>query len=138
MTPKATPSTAVMALRQIIAAPLQAAMEAQTAQSLATANLVRQIGFDDRQQPVMTDFSYQRADGDTVQLQVPLLSLIPLTCLRIQEVNVDFNVKMNTAAYAGLANRRSTGNASYQMHMQVKAVQDELPASFTDALHIPS
>ncbi|MVT09592.1 DUF2589 domain-containing protein [Chitinophaga tropicalis] len=133
-----TTPVAATTLRQLIAAPLQAAMEAQTASSLAVAGLVKKIGFDDKQQLVMADFSHNRPGEGSMQLKVPLISLIPLNCLSIQEMNVDFNVKVSSQSRASMASRRTTTNASYQMHMQVKAVREELPDSLISELNLPS
>ena len=137
MTPDNTTPISATTLRQLIAAPLQAAMEAQTASSLAVAGLVKKIGFEEQQQLLMADFSHSRPGEGTTQLKVPLLSLIPLNCLSIQEMNVDFQLKINSQSYASMASRRSASNASYQMHMQVKAVRDELPAGLIAELDLP-
>lgn len=133
-----TTPIAATTLRQLIAAPLQAAMEAQTASSLAVAGLVKKIGFDEQQQLIMADFSHNRPGEGSMQLKVPLISLIPLSCLNIQEMNVDFNVKINSQTNASMASRRTTTHASYQMHMQVKAVREELPDSLLAELNSPS
>jgi hypothetical protein len=138
MTPDKTTPVSATALRQLIAAPLQAAMEAQTASSLAVAGLVKKIGFDEQQQLLMADFSHSRPGEGTTQLKVPLLSLIPLNCLSIQEMNVDFHVKINSRSHASIASRRISSNASHQMHMQVKAVREELPAGLVAELQLPS
>lgn len=137
MTPNNTTPISATTLRQLIAAPLQAAMEAQTASSLAVADLVKKIGLNEQQQLLMADFSHSRPGEAITQLQVPLLSLIPLNCLSIQEMNVDFQVKINSQSRASMASRRSSSNASYQMHMQVKAVRDELPVGLMAELNLP-
>lgn len=137
MTPNNTTPISATTLRQLIAAPLQAAMEAQTASSLAVADLVKKIGLNEQQQLLMADFSHSRPGEGITQLQVPLLSLIPLNCLSIQEMNVDFQVKINSQSRASMASRRSSSNASYQMHMQVKAVRDELPVGLMAELNLP-
>jgi len=136
MTPDNTTPISATALRQLIAAPIQAAMEAQTASSLAVASLVKKIGLDEQQQLLMADFSHSRPGEGVMQLQVPLLSLIPFNCLSIQEMNVDFHVKVSQS-HVSMASRRTSSNASYQMQMQLKAVRDELPAGLMAELPLP-
>lgn len=156
--------------KKMIGGPLQAAVDAQVASSMATVNFIKEVGFTKPTQPdakpelVMVDFSHQRkdvkADGspnDTaVSVRVPLLAMLPIPSLRIEHVNIDFNVKLNSVESASVTSALGIGaevgggfgpvnfkvSASFQrktstnvevkreyaLMVSVKAVQDEIPA----------
>lgn len=151
--PRLQPSLNQMDLQRMIAGPLQAMMDAQTASALAAAELVKKLSFTDDAQIAMLNFSHHR-EGKKIELKVPLVSLVPINCLRIAEVNINFNVNLNGIEKT-TPNARSTGssmkvNASYQRQsgkertrasfhftLQMKAVQDELPPELIRQLNIP-
>jgi hypothetical protein len=103
----------------LIGGPLVAAVHAQAQSALATVNFVKQIGFkhldggdvDPADQttgePAMITFSYEKEvpkpDGMTelkeVKLAVPLLSILPIPYLRIDEVNIDFLAKIDSVQF---------------------------------------
>lgn len=97
--------------KAMIVGPLQAAVDAQVASSLATIDFVNKVGFTSvdgdgggKRELVMVDFSHTRKEVDAegkevskdVNLKVPLLAMLPIPSLRIQQVVVDFNVKLNS------------------------------------------
>lgn len=88
--------------RTLIGGPLQAAVEAQAMAAESTIQFIDQVGFD----PDSTEnelrnvtFSYEKDNGDeapqTFSLTVPLLSIVPIPFIRIDEVNIEFNAKLN-------------------------------------------
>jgi hypothetical protein len=96
---------------KMIGGPLQAAVDAQVASSLATVNFINAVGFTESvnnapRELVMVDFSHTRnegtVDGSTqpviksITLKVPLLAMLPIPSLRIEHVIIDFNVKLNS------------------------------------------
>jgi hypothetical protein len=170
--------------RKMIGGPLQAAVDAQVASSLATVDFINKVGFSqptkadgtpDTSQPrelVMVDFTHRRNDGEKdasgqpilkdVAIRVPLLAMLPIPSLRIEHVIIDFNVKLNsvesssTSDALGVAASVKGGwgpvsfkvSASYQrktatnvevkkeyaLNVNVKAVQDEIPAGLEKIL----
>jgi hypothetical protein len=94
--------------KKMIGGPLQAAVDAQVASSIATVNFINQVGFtensDGKKELVMVDFTHSRKDVDTtgnpvtkeVAVKVPLLAMLPIPSLRIEHVIIDFNVKLNS------------------------------------------
>lgn len=135
-----------LALQQMIAAPLRAMMEAQTASALASADLVRRISFHEpipgKREIAMADFSHVR-NGEAREIRVPLISLVPVQALRIAEAKLQFNVKMiqiqkhNGRVNAAPAYQKSgVRQKHFEMSMQVTAVQDELPASLLAELGV--
>jgi hypothetical protein len=156
--------------RKMIGGPLQAAVDAQVASSLATVNFIKEVGFTHPVDPnatpelVMVDFSHTRTDVDVdgnpvpkiINVRVPLLAMLPVPSLRIEHVIIDFNAKLNSVESSQVANtidastevkagwgpvnfkvsasfqRKTTTNVEvkkeYSIQVNVKAVQDELPA----------
>lgn len=104
------------------------------------------------------------ADEKDIAIKVPLLAMLPIPSLRIEHVTIDFNVKLNsvetssTSTSLGLSADVSGGwgpvkfkvSASYQrksatgvevkkeyaLNVNVKAVQDEIPAGLEKILNL--
>lgn len=115
--------------KKMIGGPLQAAIDAQVASSLATVSFIKEVGFkyptktnsegqevpDTDQMPelVMADFSYKTSNKDesgndlekVVDLKVPLLAMLPIPSLRIEHVTIDFNVKLNSVETATVSDK---------------------------------
>lgn len=156
-----------------IGGPLQAAINAQTAASLAQVDFIQKVGFT---QPtpgstssftpelVYVDFQIKKETGDsttqtptqTSTIKVPILTMVNVPSIRIEEITIDFNAKLtsvetkNTTATTGVDTSASagcklasfkvsasykktttTGNnveKTYNMAVHVRAVNDELPA----------
>lgn len=154
---------------KLIGGPLQAAVQAQVASSVAGANFIKEVGFETNQDGTPgkvrnVEFLYDKvttgADGkqttESRKVTVPLLSMLVIPSLRIEEVNIDFNVKLNSAATsnvsstlkvdaevgakfgpvnfkvtAGYQRTASSGveiKKEYTMNVKVKATQDSIPA----------
>jgi len=161
--------------RKMIGGPLQAAVDAQVASSLATVDFINKVGFtapdgDGKRELVMVDFTHKRKDVDAngapvdkeTFIKVPLLAMLPIPSLRIEHVIIDFNVKLNsvesskTSDSLGVNAEVKAGwgpvsfkvSASYQrktvtnvevkkeyaLNVNVKAVQDEIPAGLEKIL----
>lgn len=161
--------------RKMIGGPLQAAVDAQVASSLATIDFINKVGFIEDEQTrkkelVMVDFSHNRKDVDAdgkeikkeVNIRVPLLAMLPIPSLRIEHVIIDFNVKLNSVETSSVSDaidvkaevkggwgpvsfkvsaayqRKSTTGVEvkkeYALNVNVKAVQDEIPAGLEKIL----
>ena len=168
--------------RKMIGGPLQAAVDAQVASSLATVDFITKVGFSqplgtdgqpDLTKPrelVMVDFSHRRNDVDAegktvtkdISIKVPLLAMLPIPSLRIEHVIIDFNVKLNSVESSSTSDALGVNaevkggwgpvsfkvSASYQrktatnvevkkeyaLNVNVKAVQDEMPAGLEKIL----
>jgi hypothetical protein len=100
----------------LIGQPLKAAIEAQALAAKTTVDFIEKVGFvpkDPNQDMMFIDetqdadagdvrnvtFSYKKADanGDQkdVQLSVPILSIVPIPFIRIEEMTIDFTAKLN-------------------------------------------
>jgi Protein of unknown function (DUF2589) len=143
-----------------IGGPLQAATQAQHAASMSQVDFIQSVGFDDEGGVKYVDFSYSKAKSDgtseIVVVKVPLLTMLTIPALRIEEMTIDFNAKLTSVQTANVSTefaasaelginykivnfkaaasyKRSTNNGfnvekTYTMAVHVKAVNDELPA----------
>jgi hypothetical protein len=163
--------------KKMIGGPLQAAVDAQVSSALATVNFIKEVGFEKDSSGVstnklaMVDYSYTKksADGTTdvaTTLKVPLISTLPIPCLRIEYVEINFNVKLNSVETANssfglnasasaqggfgpvsfkvsVSVQRSTSTGikvekEYSLNVKVRAVQDEMPAGLEKVLNLLS
>lgn len=164
--------------KKMIGGPLQAAVDAQVASSLATINFINAVGFTttpdssggEKRELVMVDFTHTRNDVDAngvqtttdVAVKVPLLAMLPVPSLRIEQVVIDFNVRLNSVESSEVSDKLKVGissgggygpvnfkvSASYQrktttnvevkreyaLNVNVKAVQDDLPPGLEKVL----
>lgn len=170
---------------KLIAGPLQAAVKAQNSASLATVAFIQEVGFtkptdaSTKQEIRMVDFTYIKdvpdtSDGaakdatvkETVTIKVPFISILNIPSLRIETVDIDLNIKLNSvytnntssafnigaSASGGFwgvkfkvstSYRRtsSTGvkvEKEYSMNVKVKATNDEMPAGLEKVLGMMS
>jgi hypothetical protein len=92
----------------LIGGPLVAVIDAQAASAMATTTFIQKIGFkgkDDKYTINTVDFSFKKqlpAPGGTgtqlleQTLTVPLLSMVPVPFIRIDDLLVTFNVKLTS------------------------------------------
>ena len=125
---------AVEELRQIpfgelIGQPMKAAIEAQGLAAKTTVDFIEKVGFiptDPDQDMLFIDeaqdadagtvrnvtFQYKKIDqnGDeqTVELTVPILSIVPIPYLRIDEMTIDFTAKLTERTAWSTASTAST------------------------------
>ena len=161
---------------KLIGGPLQAAITAQSNASISSINFIKEVGFDEDNQVRYVDFEYDEktgeldADGNEIlrkrQIKVPLLSMVTVPSLRIETVDVDFNVKLNSVQSRNVSNKlginasasggwgpvkfkvsasyqrsASTGvkvEKQYTMNVKVKATQDEIPLGLEKILNLLS
>lgn len=97
---------------QLIGAPLRAAADASTHLANSTAEFINRVGFDEDGKLRTVAFGYQKRsvneDGtsnlDEMQVAVPMLSIVPIPNLQIDEVNVlfDMEVKQSEREESGM------------------------------------
>ena len=119
-----------LSLYEIIGAPLHALVEAETHAARATAEFIRDFGFEKRPSEskgdVIDDFGKLRTvtfiqekrerDGELVQyrIEIPLLSLVPIPALQIKDAELEFYVKiletLRTKVRKSVAPKKNTVN----------------------------
>lgn len=171
-----------------IGGPLQAAVKAQHDASISQVNFIKEVGFipgattgtgatavTAPAQLRYVDFNYKKSvpnpdynpstsgsqqfSESTVNLKVPFLTMLTIPALRIDEMTIDFNAKLNSvetqnvssefsgsasisakfwkvkfnasASYKKTTSSTSTTEKTYTLGVHVKAVNDELPAGLS-------
>lgn len=159
-----------------IGGPMQAAIKAQHDASMSQINFIKEVGFEEdvaeggAKKLKYVDFTYTKSVPSTtensdavvkseVKLSVPLLSMLTIPALRIDEMTIDFNAKLNSvetqsiasefqgsasisakfwkvkfnasASYKKTSSSTSTTEKTYTLGVHVKAVNDELPAGLS-------
>lgn len=107
--PDFTAELATIPYEHVIGEPLRAAVEANASASQTAAEYIMKLGFTDpvvgNQEPVMVDFTYTKqviddVSGDEVSeehvMSVPLLLLLHIPYFEVENVTIDFNVKLNS------------------------------------------
>lgn len=93
-------SLTALPLHSLIGAPLTAAIEAQAAAAMSSVTFIKSVGFDEKTgAAVNVAFKYNRkkADGtpEEVTLEVPLLTIVNVPFIRIQDMTIDFEFKIH-------------------------------------------
>lgn len=109
----------------MIGAPLAACVEAQEKAAMTTVNFIRNVGFrwetDSNGKRTVTDevinvsFIYER-EGTRVELNVPLLTIVPIPYIAIDTVNIDFKANLKSVQQTddeSNYNRESGWNQNY-------------------------
>ncbi|SHI19746.1 hypothetical protein VA7868_02343 [Vibrio aerogenes CECT 7868] len=110
-------------MKDLISAPLKAACDSQIELASSTLSFIRSLGFDELGQPVSTAFSYHResvtgkdvlgndvTETELVSLNVPVLAIVDIPGLRIDDVSVTFDISVNSAESDASQSDRSLGN----------------------------
>ena len=160
-----------------IGGPMQAAVDAQNSAAMAQVDFVQKVGLEPtevdsnnnvvKSKVRMVDFTYTSNDGGvetTKTLQVPFLTMLSIPALRIDEMTIDFNCKLNsvatshetqdvsvgaslnlnvwkvklnvTAAYKQSTSKSEQVERTYSMSVHVRVVNDEMPAGLDRVLNI--
>ena len=109
----------------LIGAPMTAAVEAQALAAQSSIDFIRSIGFesdgdDTAFGPVrQVAFTYSQRNTEdgtdrTVTLNVPLLTVVPIPYLRIDELTIDFTSKITEEMIRTTRNSRSTTRVSFR------------------------
>lgn len=91
-----------MDMDQLVGAPLVAVADAQLQLADSTAGFIRRVGIDENGNPRTASFLYQQdgIDGEgqaaqqNSQVKVPLLAMVPVPNLQIDEVGLTFDIEV--------------------------------------------
>ena len=155
---------------QLIGGPLSAAADASTLLANSTANFINRVGFDAKGKVRNVAFGYQKRtpneDGtstlDEMKVSVPMLAIVPIPNLQIDEVNIlfdmevkqserqesstDLSATMNASTNFGIvkvnvtgsvsshqSNTRSSDNSA-KYHVDVRATNHGIPEGLARVL----
>lgn len=135
-----------------IGGPLQAAVQAQNAASMAQVNFIQSIGFEEGASPTdpkklrYVDFNYSKSvpnpDYDAaattgpnsikflekeVEIKVPFLTMLSIPSIRIEEMTIDFNAKLTSTETKSVSSEFA---ASAELGINYKIVNFKASASY--------
>jgi len=129
----------------MIGGPLNAVIHAQAQSAQTSVDFIKSVGFGDDGKPTMVTFSYdkpiegQDADGNPngvftptkFDLSVPILTMLPVPFIRVEETTIDFNAKINSVQES-----TSASSSSLSASLSVKGgwgpVSASLKASYSN------
>ncbi len=100
----------------LIGGPLTAVINAQAQAAKSTIDFISSVGFDEERNPIYVKFKYPKqtqsyvpavyengtkksdeipAKIEVMELEVPLLTIVPIPFIRVDEATIDFNAKIN-------------------------------------------
>lgn len=80
----------------LIGGPLDAAIEAQARAAMSSVGFIRTVGFDDSGNVQSITFKATRGD-DEVSISVPLLTILPIPFIRIDDMTIDFKANITSS-----------------------------------------
>jgi hypothetical protein len=101
-----TPSTVATSALQgipfssLIGGPLNAAIDAQVNAAKSTVDFIQNVGLTgppENRRPIQVEFIYY-VDGRETKLMVPLLTIVPIPYLAVDEVEIKFKASINASA----------------------------------------
>lgn len=81
--------------RSLIGGPLTASIEAQSDAALATVDFITSVGKDVDGKPTTITFDYGEGSESKI-FKVPLLTIVPIPNITIQDITIDFNAKISS------------------------------------------
>lgn len=111
-------------MKNLIGGPLTAAADASILLAQSTADFINRVGFDAEQNVRKANFSFQRMEPDAdgsmnqseMKVEVPLLAIVPIPNLQIDEVNILFDMEVKQCEKSEQATDMSaTINAGLQI-----------------------
>jgi len=134
--------------QSMIGGPLMAVVKAQAQSAQTSVDFIKSVGFNpsdaqtDPGKPTMVTFTYDKvietkdAAGKVTQtiepraLTVPILTMLPIPFIRVEEVTIDFNAKINSV-------QETTTTSSHDLNVSLAAkggwgpVSAELKCSYS-------
>jgi len=164
----------------MIGGPMSAVIQAQAQAAQTTIEFIQKIGFESAEATTAStttsfgktrsaEFTYekQKSDGtgrETVAINVPLLSIVPIPYIRIDYTEIDFSAKINETiktedssnlgigaevsggwapikfkasfSYNKSSSKSTNMDKEYQVNVKVRAVQDDMPAGLQKLLQM--
>ncbi len=95
----------------LIGGPLDAAIEAQARAAMSSVNFIKQIGF--KQDKSVETITFTAKKGKEVStITVPLLTIVPIPFIRIDEMTIDFKANITSATQSEDKTVESTEKAA--------------------------
>ncbi|WP_302826515.1 DUF2589 domain-containing protein [Anaerofustis stercorihominis] len=103
---------------KLIGAPLKASVDANEQLAKSTADFIQNVNFDKNEQRTVS-FKYKIKDDENnkINIDVPLLALVPIPSLNMGEVNILFDMEVKDTAKDNLNNKIPENNENAEFSM---------------------
>lgn len=117
----------------LIGGPLNAAIEAQARAAVSTVKFIKDVGLDENGNVVPITFKIDNSQGgnnNTLSLEVPLLTVVPIPFIRIDDMNIAFKASLTESGETSATDTSSTElNASLKASASYLTAKVEFNAS---------
>ena len=98
----------------LIGGPLTAAVEAQAHAAMSSVDFIKAVGFagEDGGTVRNVTFKYKKADGSVGSLEVPLLTIVPVPFLRINDLSIGFKANISATTERSSSTTSSTATSA--------------------------
>jgi hypothetical protein len=130
--------------QSMIGGPLNAVVKAQAQSAQTSVDFIKSVGFNSTDgKPTMVTFEYDKIiekkdaagvitpTATPMKLTVPILTMLPIPFIRVEEVTIDFNAKINSVVESTTASS-SELNASLAVKGGWGPVSAELKCSYSN------
>ncbi len=130
--------------QSMIGGPLNAVVKAQAQSAQTSVDFIKSVGFNATDgKPTMVTFEYDKViekkdaagvitpTATPMKLTVPILTMLPIPFIRVEEVTIDFNAKINSVVESTTASS-SELNASLAVKGGWGPVSAELKCSYSN------
>ncbi|WP_411328796.1 DUF2589 domain-containing protein [Anaerofustis stercorihominis] len=103
---------------KLIGAPLKASVDANEQLAKSTADFIQNVNFDKNEQRTVS-FKYKIKDDENnkINIDVPLLALVPIPSLNMDEINILFDMEVKDTAKDNLNNKIPENNENAKFSM---------------------
>lgn len=120
----------------LIGAPLDAAITAQAQAALTTVNFIQSVGLQKNEneewEAIVVTFTYQDSSGITRNLVIPLLAIVTVPYLAIDDITIDFKANISAESSTSLTTTTSTEfSASADVSINYWFVKANFKASYS-------
>lgn len=82
----------------LIGGPMTAAVEAQAEAAMSSVQFIKSVGFTEDGKTVRTVvFNYKKNTGEQASLEVPLLTVVPIPFVRIDDLSIQFKANISAS-----------------------------------------
>lgn len=93
----------------LIGGPLTAAVDAQAKAAVSSKDFIEALALDDDRKKVRTvAFKYRDSDGKDAELEVPILTIVPIPFLRIDDMTIEFKANISATTETSRSASSST------------------------------
>ena len=137
----ATSALQAIPFGSIIGGPLKACIEAQAMAAQTSWQFIQEVGLNTnpetgQKEAVNVSFQFIQ-NGRVVQLNVPLLTIVPIPYIAIQNIDINFKGLLRTDVSAQIENYNKMFNIGVYSINEIRGMEDLEPVEGGDVHYVP-